>query len=65
MTALLRKNRSWCKTATYSIMHIIVAIGVAYTLTGSWVVALSIGLLEPVVQTVFYHFHEMAWKKLD
>lgn len=65
MIARLRKNRGWCKTATYSIMHIIVAMGVAYALTGNGVIALSIGLLEPVVQTVFYHFHEMAWKKLD
>lgn len=57
--------RTMTKTATYSVMHMIVAIGVAYALTGSWIVALGIGLVEPVVQTVAYHLHERAWSFSD
>ncbi len=49
------------KTASYSAMHMVVAICVAYALTGSFTVALGIGLVEPLVQTVAYHLHERAW----
>lgn len=53
------------KTATYSVMHMVVAIGVAFALTGSWLIALGIGLVEPMVQTVAYHLHEKAWSLGD
>ncbi len=52
----------YVKTLSYAIMHLSVAIMVAYILTQNWKVALSIWILEPVVQTVFYHFHERLWK---
>ena len=54
-------SRAARKTFTYSVMHMGVAIAVAFVLSGSWVVAFSIGLIEPLVQTVAYHLHERAW----
>jgi uncharacterized membrane protein len=42
-----------------------IAIMVAYVISGSWRVALAIGLLEPCVQTVAYFFHERAWHKFE
>jgi uncharacterized membrane protein len=51
------------KTFTYSIMHIFVATILAFILSGSWTIAISIGLLEPLVQTVFFYFHERIWEK--
>jgi uncharacterized membrane protein len=51
------------KTATYAVMHFIVAIIVAYVLTGSWQMALAIGLVEPFVQTFAFAFHERAWNR--
>lgn len=51
------------KTGSYAVMHFIVAIGVAYALTRDWRVALAIGLVEPVVQTVAFYFHDRAWNK--
>lgn len=51
------------KTATYALMHFIVAILVAYALTGSWSLALAIGLVEPFVQTFAFALHERAWSK--
>ena len=51
------------KTATYSAMHMCVAITVAYAMSGSWAVALGIGIVEPLVQTVAYNFHEWGWSK--
>lgn len=56
------QHRRFAKTATYCIMHITVATLVAYALSGSWVVALGIGLIEPFVQTFVFYFHETAWE---
>jgi len=51
------------KPVTYGLMHLVVAITVAYALTGSWTAALAIGLIEPMVQTVAYTLHERAWNR--
>ncbi|PZP39461.1 MAG: hypothetical protein DI585_04035 [Pseudomonas fluorescens] len=53
------------KTTTYALMHMSVAITVAYILSGSWKTALAIGMIEPVVQTVCYFFHERAWHRIE
>lgn len=51
------------KTVTYGVMHICVATLLAYIISGSWAVAISIGLLEPLVQTVFFYMHERVWER--
>ena len=51
------------KPVTYGLMHLVVAITVAFALTGSWTAALAIGLIEPAVQTVAYTLHERAWNR--
>ena len=51
------------KTVTYSLMHLTVAMTVAFLLTGSWHAALAIGLIEPLVQTAAYTLHERAWAR--
>ncbi|GGD59199.1 DUF2061 domain-containing protein [Erythrobacter arachoides] len=53
------------KTGSYALMHFMVAITVAYLLTQSWRAALAIGLVEPLVQTVAFYFHDRAWSKHD
>ena len=50
------------KTGSYGIVHIAVATGVAYALTGDLAVALGIGLLEPIVQTAVFAIHERIWE---
>lgn len=50
------------KTGSYGIVHVFVATGVAYALTDDLAVALGIGLLEPIVQTVVFAIHERAWE---
>lgn len=52
------------KTLTYGVMHITVATTIAYLLSGNFQTALSIGLLEPVVQSFFFYFHERGWNRL-
>ncbi len=54
-------KRDLIKTATYGAMHLVVAMAVAFALTGDLAIAIGIGLLEPLVQTVFYNLHERAW----
>jgi uncharacterized membrane protein len=51
------------KPVTYSIMHLLVAISVAYALTRDWRIALGVGVIEPMVQTVAYMLHEKAWSR--
>ena len=46
-------------------MHMAIAIAVAYTLSGSWKIALAIGLIEPAFQTIAFFFHEKAWHKSE
>jgi uncharacterized membrane protein len=55
-------GRSTMKIATYGTMHLGVAFGVAYALTGNLRVAGAIALVEPAVQTVAYALHERAWR---
>lgn len=63
MTAFVRAHSTIAKTVTYSLMHVTVAVNVAYILSGSFAVALSIGLIEPMVQTFTFYWHERGWKK--
>lgn len=58
-----QRRQVFLKTTSYGLMHMVVAIGVAYALSGDWRIALAIGLIEPCVQTVAYFFHERAWHK--
>ena len=53
------------KTLSFAVLHFGVAFTVAYALTGSVAVATSIGLIEPIANTVAFYFHERAWRKLD
>lgn len=51
------------KTLTFACVHFIVAFTVAYLLTGSVVIGGLVALVEPLCNTVAYHFHEMAWAR--
>ncbi|MEQ9488134.1 MAG: DUF2061 domain-containing protein [Alphaproteobacteria bacterium] len=55
--------RQLTKTGTYAIMHFIVAVSVSYALTESWTLALGIGIVEPLFQTVAYLVHERIWNR--
>jgi uncharacterized membrane protein len=54
---------SLTKTATFAVVHFVVAFGVAYLLTGSVPIASAIAALEPAANTVAYFFHERAWAR--
>ncbi|MFP2770405.1 DUF2061 domain-containing protein [Oceanisphaera sp. KMM 10153] len=51
------------KTLTFAAVHFTVAFSVAYLLSGDLLVGGLIALVEPMVNTVAYFFHEKAWNK--
>lgn len=53
------------KSITFTIMHFCIAISVAYLMTGSLVVGGMIALVEPLVNSVGYFFHEKAWAAVE
>ena len=57
-------SRKLIKTGTYSVMHLVVAVTVAYALTRDWHIALGVGIIEPLVQTLAYSIHETLWGKV-
>jgi uncharacterized membrane protein len=53
------------KTGSYSLMHLTVAIAVAYAITQDWRAALAVGIIEPLVQTAAYFLHDRAWARIE
>ena len=49
------------KTVTYGVMHFVVAVTVAFAITQNWRVALTVGVIEPLVQMVFFAIHDRIW----
>mgnify|MGYP000876064034 CR=1 FL=1 len=53
------------KTITFAILHFSVAFSVAYILTGSIGISSAVALVEPIVNTVVFYFHEKAWNRYE
>jgi uncharacterized membrane protein len=51
------------KTITFAVVHMLVAFGVVYLLTGSIALGSTVALIEPAVNTVVYFFHEKVWER--
>ena len=49
------------KTFSYSLVHLVVAISVAFALTRDWRAAMAIGMIEPLFQTAAFAIHERVW----
>ena len=58
-----RNSKTLAKTATYYVMHITVAMAVAYAVTGNWTTAIALSLLEPTIQAFAFFAHEKVWQK--
>lgn len=55
--------RILAKTASYGVIHLIVATAVAYAITGNMAMALGIGMIEPIIQTGVFALHEKVWER--
>lgn len=51
------------KTLSFAVVHFTVAFSVGYLLTGSVLIGSAIALVEPVVNTIAYYFHEKLWNR--
>jgi uncharacterized membrane protein len=52
------------KTLSFGIVHFTVAFAVVFALTGSLVIGGLVALIEPLVNTLAYHYHEKAWDRI-
>jgi uncharacterized membrane protein len=57
------QERPMAKTLTFGAVHMSVAFGVGYAMTGSASVGGALALVEPLVNTVAYFFHEKVWQR--
>jgi uncharacterized membrane protein len=53
------------KTISFGAVHMSVAFGVGYAMTGSAAVGGALALVEPAVNTVAYYFHEKVWSRVQ
>ena len=51
------------KTLTFAATHMTIAFLVGWLLTGSAMLGGALALVEPLVNTVAYFFHEKLWEK--
>jgi uncharacterized membrane protein len=51
----------WRKTAWFGVCHLVIAVAVGWALTGSFVLASALALVEPLVNTVAHHFFDRWW----
>jgi uncharacterized membrane protein len=50
------------KTISFAALHFTVAFTIAYLLTGDLLIGSLIAMIEPMVNTVAFYFHEKAWQ---
>ena len=52
------------KTISFAAVHFSVAFTVGWALTGDWIVGGTLALVEPMINTVAYFFHEKVWERV-
>lgn len=62
---VINNRRTFKKTLSYYIVHISVAMMVAYAITGNFLMSATLSLLEPTVQAFAFFFHEKVWNYLE
>jgi len=55
----------WLKTFSYFLVHMGVASTLVWCLTGDLGAALTLGLIEPLVQTISFNCHERVWARRE
>ena len=53
------------KTISFAIIHMAVAFGVGFIMTGDIFVGSALALVEPLCNTVAYYFHEKVWLRFS
>jgi uncharacterized membrane protein len=53
------------KTFSFAILHMAVAFGVGFAMTGDPWIGGALALVEPACNSVAYYFHERVWKRFE
>lgn len=53
------------KTLSFGIMHVVIAFGVTYALTGNLAVSGAVTFIEPAVNTVAHYFFDRYWERRE
>ncbi|TKB51345.1 DUF2061 domain-containing protein [Ferrimonas sediminicola] len=53
------------KTLSFAVMHFSIALLLVYLLTGSWAIGGAVAVIEPLVNTVAFYFHDKVWQRLE
>ncbi|MDW8479223.1 MAG: DUF2061 domain-containing protein [Xanthomonadales bacterium] len=51
------------KTLSFAVVHFTVAFTLTWLLTGSVALGGLVALIEPLANTIAYHWHEKAWAR--
>lgn len=51
------------KTISFGILHYTVAFTVVFVISGDILASTLVGAIEPAVNTVVFHFHEIVWTR--
>ena len=58
------KRRSIAKALSWRFFATFITFGAVFALTGEWLIAAEIGLLDTTVKLAAYFFHERAWLRI-
>lgn len=53
------------KTLAFGAIHLLIAVSVGWLLTGSFVLASTLAIVEPLVNTVAHYFFDRWWQRGD
>ena len=51
------------KTLAFGVLHLLIAVTVGWLLTGSFVLAGALAIVEPLVNTVAHYFFDRWWQR--
>jgi uncharacterized membrane protein len=57
------RRRALMKSALLGVSHFVVAMGVGFALSGSWLAATAYAVLEPIANAVAHYFFERWWHR--
>jgi len=55
----------YAKTATYSVLHIVVSFLVGWLISGDIHIGLGIAMVEPLAQIFGFYLHENFWVRIQ
>jgi uncharacterized membrane protein len=59
------KRRSLVKALSWRAFATVITASVTFLLTGEWLFALQVGVLDTASKLVLYYLHERAWVRIN